>query len=277
MKISFCTTSKNRLYQLQHTLPVNLAHAKQDGAEVEFVLVDFGSTDETVPWVLQHFSEDIRSGLLRLFSCSSVEKFHSSICKNTAHRLALGDIVVNLDIDNFIGRGGVSHVLRQFEKHGTDLVYHQFCGDWGSGNFGRISCLKKHFDAIGGYNESFKPMGYQDRDLIARLKAAHSISIVTQPVSFITRIENRLKYRLLNKKTFRTSRFNRAIRNDKTESVADYGSAKELYDSWNKENGKMSKENINSGWLIANNGVFGAKEGILQYDHNGKTMPVNLA
>lgn len=276
MKISFCTTSKNRLYQLRKTLPVNLRHAKRDGLEVEFVLVDFGSTDGTIPWVLKHFNADIRSGLLRLFSCDSVDKFHASICKNTAHSLATGGIVVNLDIDNFIGRGGVRHILQQFQQHGEDIVYQQFCGAWDSGNYGRISCLKKYFDAIGGYDESFWPMGYQDTDLIKRLRTAHSLRLIYQSTDFLTRMKNRFKYRILRQKTFRTSRFNSAIKNNKTKSMQDHGTSLELYHSWDKENGKRSAENIKAGRYIANNGTFGAKRGVLQYDGSGNATPFDF-
>ena len=85
----------------------------------------------------------------------------TSVGKNTATHQAYGKIVVTLDCDNFTYRGG-KFVIDHFEKHDYNCVMHQF--DWNpqNGNFGRIAITKKKFNELGGYDQSFLPMGYQD-------------------------------------------------------------------------------------------------------------------
>ena len=64
MDVSFCITCKNRLHQLKETLPRNLRDCQGSAGSVEFVLVDFGSTDGVLDWVLDHHGDALRSGLL---------------------------------------------------------------------------------------------------------------------------------------------------------------------------------------------------------------------
>src|SRR5205823_9246972 len=61
-KISFCTTCKNRLWQLSHTLPPNLAAIEADGCS-ELVLVNYNSQDELDVWIRQ-FRSAIEAGRL---------------------------------------------------------------------------------------------------------------------------------------------------------------------------------------------------------------------
>ncbi len=54
-KISFCITCKNRLHQIRQTLPKNLEDNRRLQELVEFVLVDFGSTDGLRKWISDNF------------------------------------------------------------------------------------------------------------------------------------------------------------------------------------------------------------------------------
>jgi hypothetical protein len=104
---------------------------------------------------------------------------------------------------------------------------------------GRISMTKNNFFKIGGYNQSLKPMGHQDGDLINRAKM------------------NKIKYyRLKDKK------YNNAITNDKNESLKNcYGNYN--YNNLMKINMIYSDFSLKSGELIANNFFKNIQIGVL--------------
>ena len=83
---------------------------------------------------------------------------------------ATGKYVVNLDCDNFIGKNGDDIILNTFLEKGDNIIISQTNNIMSSGNGGRISIMKDKFIELGGYDESFYPMGYQDYDLIERAK-----------------------------------------------------------------------------------------------------------
>ena len=89
-------------------------------------------------------------------------------------------------------------------------------------------------------------MGYQDADLIERLKQAG------------------LKYQLES-----DERFCQAITNTKEESIA-YTNAPEAYWTMEHANRMKSAQNMNNGRLIANAGRYGINGAI--YDHNGESV-----
>ena len=173
-KISFCTTCKNRLWQLSHTLPVNLAAIEADGCS-EMVLVNYNSQDGLDVWVNQ-FRSAIEAGTLRYVHDRSDPHFHMSKAKNLAHFAATGEFVVNLDGDNFIGDTIARY--RSFWRNNPDLVIHGHCrgprsgSSSSSGTYGRIGMAKRHFLALGGYDEEMLSGAIEDWDLFRRAKAS---------------------------------------------------------------------------------------------------------
>lgn len=230
-KISFCMTHRDRLHQICRTLPANLEHNRRHKDFIEFVVVDFIQDNNFELWtfVKENFAEDLESGYLKYFSTRKLPYFHASIAKNTAHRLALGKILVNLDCDNFTGPNGGGVVLDLFAKS-RNIFLHQSSEESDGylyGNVGRIGYRRKDFMAIGGYDQLMLPMGAQDHDLIARLEAYGKKKI-----------------------SFDSAEFNRAIPNDKeylhkATGIMDYA----VMDSLNK---KMSRYNIENNRIVAN-------------------------
>eukprot|EP00435_Cladocopium_sp_Y103_P063893 s891_g25.t1 len=110
---SFCTCCLGRGWQLQIALPINLALTEQFKASVRFCVSLFtspkgafspgfaidGASPEMVQelmddylatkdFILENFAEELRTGRL-VVSVHERIFFHSSVCKNTAHKLAL--------------------------------------------------------------------------------------------------------------------------------------------------------------------------------------------
>jgi glycosyltransferase involved in cell wall biosynthesis len=195
--LSFCITCKNRLWQLERTLAKNLNDNAALESKIEFVLVDFGSTDGLVDWIKEVFKMELKKGYLKYYFTEQLPNWHASIAKNTAHLFANGRIVTNLDCDNFTGRKGAQFILNCFGHRNAPIMLHQFRGEALDGSFGRISLNKDIFSCIGGYDEEFYPMGFQDIDLLARLWVSG--------VQYVA---------------VRNSNFNNAIRNTKEESIA---------------------------------------------------------
>ena len=239
--LSFCITCKNRLHQLRQTLRQNLNDNRLHRKFIEFVLVDFGSIDGLREWILSGFSEDLSSGYLRYYYTDMLPFWHASIAKNTAHLCAKNDIVVNLDCDNLTGYLGGQFLINTFYKHRMDIVCQQYGGDLDDGSFGRISVLRKYFNLIGGYNESFGPMAYQDDDLIIRLQSFGLLYVLKQDKNF-----------------------NNALRNTKEEGLKYSGTTKE-YEIIRSENRQISIQGLSEGNLIANEGHFGIRTNLMDF------------
>ena len=69
---------------------------------------------------------------------------------------------MNLECDNFI------HNSLEAIRSSRLKIVHHWSGEIGDGTHGRISVDRDAFYSLGGYDESFYPMGYQDTDFLNR-------------------------------------------------------------------------------------------------------------
>jgi hypothetical protein len=155
----------------------------------------------------------------------SGRSWHISIAKNVAHRVAKGAILVNLDCDNYVS--DAIEVIRRYFRTGCRLL-HLWSGVHGDGTYGRIALLKSLFRQLGGYDESFLPMGYQDTDLLHRAVA------IGVPL---------IHYR---------SPREVALKNSKAESIRHCKLPGWSYDNYVWANQLRSVQNIAAGHLVAN-------------------------
>ncbi|MEP2024451.1 MAG: hypothetical protein ABJH98_13665 [Reichenbachiella sp.] len=213
-----------------------------DRKSIEFILMDFDEGNQVKNWIIKEFGEYLSDGYLKYFHCPGLEEWNASIAKNTSHKVATGAVLVNLDCDNYTGLRGGAFVLEQFRQAEQNIVLWQFSKIKEDGSFGRISITRDLFKFLGGYNESFLPMGYQDDDLMARAKASGAL----------------LVHR-------RNPEFNQAIPNEK------YKPATMTYKQMKMTNKAKSKKNIRLGRLMANSGQFGLEE-IYVLDVDGKMV-----
>lgn len=122
-KVALCTTCKGRLQHLQETLPANLA-ANEDVSPEEcvFVLLDYNDKDGLSSWVREKMARHLQSGRLVYYRFTEPTPFRMAHSKNLAHRLGMregADILVNVDADNFTGRGFARYVLGEFQERQT--------------------------------------------------------------------------------------------------------------------------------------------------------------
>ncbi|MDZ7900482.1 MAG: glycosyltransferase family A protein [Arcicella sp.] len=81
-----------------------------------------------------------------------------------AFRLATGDIVINLDADNYVGKGFGEYIKEVFKQNQSVFIapHAQSLSD----TFGKISMTKDDFLTIRGYDEVIKGYGFEDNDIM---------------------------------------------------------------------------------------------------------------
>lgn len=228
-KISLCTNCMNRMYHLKHTIEENIKNNIPYG-NFEFVLVNYNSQDDMHKWVRKHLMSYIDQNYLTYYQTSDPEHFHMSKAKNLAHRLASGDILCNLDGDNFTGKDFAFFINHLYNSQGMDNIFHfKKAPYWGTE--GRIVIPKKYFNELGGYDESFYPTGHQDHDFIERAKAYG-----------------------LNYSNIQVENFLRYLSNSTKEKSSNLGPDSVSYYNYRDMNREKSLENLKNGEIIANKG-----------------------
>jgi hypothetical protein len=162
----------NRLWQLRETLPANLAALR--GSRHFLALCDYNSGDGLEAFVRERFAADCERRNLLYFRTTTPARFQASNAKNTAHRLALtrsATVLFNLDADNFITPATLARVEESLAS-GRQVLLHEWSRAFGDGSFGRIALPAHAWSALGGYDESFAQMAWQDMDLLYRARAA---------------------------------------------------------------------------------------------------------
>lgn len=171
-KISFCTVSMNRLEHIMATIEKNIAD-NSDYENVEFLLLDYNSDDGLDNYVLENLSTYIESGKMTYYRTYTPQSFNRSHSRNLMFKLAAGDIVVNIDADNFTGKGFAAYVNEVFagcENCFMTAIHRENHLNKHKDVLGRIGLLKSEFLKIRGFDEKLKGYGFEDYDLISRLE-----------------------------------------------------------------------------------------------------------
>jgi len=184
-KICFCTVAKNRLHHLRETLPINI-QANLDYERLQFVVLDYNSEDGLEGWMKSQMVEHLRSEKLVFYKTTDPAFFNRSHSRNMVMKLAEGDIVCNIDADNFTGPFFAKYVNDCFQAD-QNIFICTYSSDRNPRKdvLGRI-CLKKiDFTSIGGYDESMEHYGFEDYDLINRLQLLGLKRIVIDKPEFL--------------------------------------------------------------------------------------------
>jgi glycosyltransferase involved in cell wall biosynthesis len=169
-KISLCTTVMNRLPDLQQTLPANLIW--ETYPNIEFVILDYNSSDGLSEWVRKDLISHVESGRLIFARTEEPRYFSMTHSRNLAFKIATGEICINVDADNFlydrskhpalsfgefIARCASQQPSRAIFAKGKRLCH------------GRLGFYKHEFtDLLGGYNEEITGYGHDEIDLMYR-------------------------------------------------------------------------------------------------------------
>src|SRR5580658_5872358 len=143
-RISLCTVSMDRTHHLRQTLARNILD-NRGYKDLEYILLDYNSKDGCECFVRDQLTELIEDGTLVYYKTTDPTYFHHSHSRNMAFRLATGDLLCNIDADNFTGEAFAAYL---------DTVF---------------SLDKDDFLAIRGYDETMNGYGFEDLDLINRL------------------------------------------------------------------------------------------------------------
>ena len=174
LRLSFFTVCMGRLHHLQQTLMKNLAW-NADHPSLEFVLLDYSSPDDLAGWIQSELAEHLASGRVVYYRYEHAQFFSFSHSRNMAARLCSGDIICNVDADNFTGPGFARYVDRRMKNKDLlvgctfeDGIFTPIVDDHGW--TGRMAVRRQAFLDAGGYDEDMVAWGYEDMDLYNRLR-----------------------------------------------------------------------------------------------------------
>lgn len=194
--ISFCTTCMNRLDHLKKTLPQNIKD-NADYRNLQFVILDYSSTEKIENWIIENLNDEFQNGKIKIIREDGNQHFHMARAKNISHYFADGEIVCNIDADNYTGKDFAKYLnyianrndsfvsARKPVRFDLDTMELLNSKDRlglyssGSDSGGRIAVLKKDFIQLGGYNEVFSNWGQDDNDFFLRcLKSNFNYEII---------------------------------------------------------------------------------------------------
>ena len=108
--------------------------------------------------------EHIDSGLVAYYRTTEPKYYTMSHSRNVAFSVATGDIVNNVDADNWVNAGFVTYLNQLANQCATKAMF-------AKGRrliHGRLGFYKHEWKALGGYDESLDSYGYDDKDLMYR-------------------------------------------------------------------------------------------------------------
>lgn len=149
MNISYCTVCSHRLWQLKQTIEHNLTFNEINN--VEWCVLAYND-DEIEPYLNEHYAKYVADGRLKVKTHHDNYKpidgsdFACGYVKNLSHAMGSGEILFNLDADNFIDN---AHALL-LELKPNEVIKNIALSD---GRSGRIGVYKTLFDQVGGYHD----------------------------------------------------------------------------------------------------------------------------
>ena len=175
-RISFCTTCMDRLYNLRKTLPTNI---KDNAAykNLEFIVLDYNSKDNLWKWMKKYMFSHIESGKVVYYKTEEPKYFSMAHSRNIAFKVATGDIVNNLDADNYTSWAYKNQLDKPADecwaaylnRMANDSSEKVIFAKGKRSMHGRIGFYRREFiDLLGGYDEDLLGYGHDDHDLVKR-------------------------------------------------------------------------------------------------------------
>lgn len=163
-KISICTTCMNRTSDLRKTLVQNI-NDNSSYPNLEFIILNYNSSDDMHAFMTSNeIKYLIKMGIVKYFITRQPKFYSMAHSRNMAFLNATGQIVTNVDADNYAGKG-FAHFLNKLADMCPEKAF------FAKGKrmmHGRVGMYKEEFIKIGGYNEDLKGYGFDDHDLMIR-------------------------------------------------------------------------------------------------------------
>ena len=151
------------MWQLKQTLKHNLDFTI--AGEIELCILAYND-DAVIPYLIEYYAKYITDGRLKVKAHQDDYKpldgsgFACGYAKNFAHAMSTGEVLFNLDSDNFIDEA----LQRALLTLRQDELIHSITGKF-DGSLGRIGVHRTVFDAVGGYRDVGRA---DDGDFITR-------------------------------------------------------------------------------------------------------------
>jgi len=187
----------NRLHHLKQTLLRNITD-NSDYEKLEFVLLDYNSNDGLIDYVKGTLMPYIKNGKLRYYRTEEPVHYNMSHSRNIAFKLAQGDIVCNIDADNYTSKEFAQYVNAIFEKNQAIFLSTHHNRQVKNDALGRICVKKEDFLAVGGYDEQMKHYGFDDYDFANRLSMYGLKPFTIQSPEFLLAIPHSDQERMAN-------------------------------------------------------------------------------
>jgi Glycosyl transferase family 2 len=163
-RVSLVTTCMGRVEYLKRTLVQNILD-NLDYPNVEFVVLNYNSPDSMHEFMTSaEIRPFIRDATVRYLILTSRTYYSFAHSRNVAVLRSTGDLFVNVDADNFTGKGFASFINLLADIQPRKAVF-------AAGKrriHGRVGMYIDEFKELGGYDESLKGYGFDDQSLLRR-------------------------------------------------------------------------------------------------------------
>jgi len=176
--LSFCITcNEEDLVDLQKTLIKNIGD-NHNYPKLEFIIVDIGAADELATYLHEQFPRELAKKKVVYHRKPSNKPVSYSQLQNQTFKLSSGEIICGLLPNQFTGIGFADYVNECF-NHNPDIVLTTIDNFNSKSNYhppenalSRIALQKKHFRAVGGFDERMEKFNNETHDLVFRLAIA---------------------------------------------------------------------------------------------------------
>ena len=184
---------------MRQTIPANIENNRSYD-NLEFILLDYNSSDGLEDWVKNNMVEYLENGRLKYYRTEEPLYFDRTHSRNLMFKLATGEILCNVDADNFTGKNYATFINEEFNKEkeifivADTLKRYYFLRN----AFGRFCCSKETYLKIGGMDESMKSYGSETLDLYERLRLLGLKEVIIRNTKFLKAINHTDEERIEN-------------------------------------------------------------------------------
>jgi glycosyltransferase involved in cell wall biosynthesis len=172
----------NRLEHLKQTFLRNI-ESSSSYPDVEFILLDYNSTDGLEEWAKNNLSVHIESGKVVFVQTKEPKYWVAAHAKNIAHKVATGDILCNIDSDVLIPNKFCEYIREAFSSDRKIVMAFDSQDQYGNdGCAGVVAATRKDFYSVNGYDESIRlGWGCDDTNYQFRVRMNNELFLFVPP------------------------------------------------------------------------------------------------